>query len=83
MKPIRLPANQPRRFYRGGAAIGRFRGAAAAGDDVPEDWIGSTTSIHGEAPHGLTSLPDGRLLADAVAADPEGFLGPEHAAAFG
>ena len=26
MKPIRLAANQPRRFYRGGEAIARFRG---------------------------------------------------------
>ena len=32
---------------------------------------------------GLTMLPDGRLLRDAIAADPEGFLGPEHVAAFG
>jgi mannose-6-phosphate isomerase len=83
MKPIRLPANQPHRFYRGGAAIARFRGTAPADENVPEDWVGSTTSILGSAPDGLTTLPDGGLLRDAVAAEPERFLGPEHVAAFG
>jgi mannose-6-phosphate isomerase len=83
MRPIRLEANQPRRFYRGGEAIARFRGAVITEDHVPEDWVGSTTTIFGSAPLGLTTLPDGRLLRDAVAADPERFLGPEHVAAFG
>jgi mannose-6-phosphate isomerase len=49
----------------------------------PEDWVASTTSLFGRAPAGLTVLPDGRLLRDAVAADPEGWLGPEHTAALG
>ena len=83
MRPIPLAANQPKRFYRGGEAIARFRGAAAADDHVPEDWVGSTTAILGSAPLGLTTLPDGRLLRDAVAAEPERFLGPEHVAALG
>ncbi|MGZ4389619.1 MAG: mannose-6-phosphate isomerase, partial [Gaiellaceae bacterium] len=83
MRPIRLPANQPHRFYRGGAEIARFRGTTFVDDHVPEDWVGSTTSILGEAPSGLSVLPDGRLLRDAVAAEPEAFLGPDHVAAFG
>jgi mannose-6-phosphate isomerase len=83
MRPIVLAANQPQRFYRGGDAIARFRGAAPANDHVPEDWVGSTTAIHGSAPLGLTELPDGRLLRDAVAAEPELFLGTQHVAAFG
>jgi mannose-6-phosphate isomerase len=83
MRPIRLPANQSRRFYRGGEGIARFRGTTFAGDHVPEDWVGSTTSILDESPSGLSALPDGRLLRDAVAADPEGFLGPDHLATFG
>lgn len=83
MKPIRLAANQPHRFYRGGAAIASFRGTTFADDHAPEDWVGSTTSILGEAPSGLSTLPDGRLLRDAVAAEPEAFLGPEHVAGFG
>jgi mannose-6-phosphate isomerase len=83
MRPIPLRANQPRRFYRGGEAIARFRGGVAANDHVPEDWVGSTTAILDSAPLGLTTLPDGRLLRDAVAAEPERFLGPEHVAALG
>jgi mannose-6-phosphate isomerase len=83
LKPISLAANQPRRFYRGGEAIARFRGAVAVADHVPEDWLGSTTAIFGPAPLGLTVLPDGHLLRDAVAAEPERFLGPKHTAAFG
>jgi mannose-6-phosphate isomerase len=82
-RPIRLPANPLERFYRGGAAIAQFRGVAPAGDNLPEDWIGSTTPALGAAPNGLTMLPDGRLLCDAVASEPERFLGPEHVAAIG
>jgi mannose-6-phosphate isomerase len=83
VRPIWLAANQPRRFYRGGERIARFRDEAVTDDYVPEDWVGSTTAIFGSAPLGLTTLPDGRLLRDAVAADPERFLGPEHVAGFG
>jgi mannose-6-phosphate isomerase len=81
--PARLEPNQPQRFYRGGEAIARFRGSAAVGERVPEDWVGSTASLHGAAPAGLSRLPDGRLLCDAVATEPEAFLGPDHVAAFG
>jgi mannose-6-phosphate isomerase len=83
VNPIRLEANQPRRFYRGGAAIARFRGGPVTDDHVPEDWIGSTTAIFGAAPLGLSTLPDGRLLRDAIEADPDRYLGPAHVAAFG
>jgi mannose-6-phosphate isomerase len=83
MKPMRLSANQPERFYLGGAAIARFRGTAPTGDHVPEDWVGSTTPIYGSAPLGLSTLPDGRLLIDAVRDEPAGFLGADHVAAFG
>jgi mannose-6-phosphate isomerase len=83
VKPLHLAANQPPRFYRGGDAIARFRGAEPREDHVPEDWVGSTTPILGSAPLGLTTLPDGRLLRDAIVTEPEQFLGPEHMAAFG
>lgn len=82
MQPIRLAANQLHRFYCGGSAITGFRGTTGA-DDAPEDWVGSTTTIHGEDARGLTTLPDGRLLRDAVAADPEAFLGAAHAERYG
>jgi mannose-6-phosphate isomerase len=79
-----LDANQPPdRFYRGGAKIDRFRRTAKGPDRRPEDWIGSVTTLAGEKRLGLTHLRDGRLLADAIAADPVQWLGPEHVAAYG
>jgi mannose-6-phosphate isomerase len=85
MRPIRLTANRVPRFYRGGWAIDELRGAAPgpAGETAPEDWVGSTTTVFGSASDGLTWLEDGRTLREAVQADPEGFLGPRHAEAFG
>ncbi|MDT4972605.1 MAG: mannose-6-phosphate isomerase [Pseudonocardiales bacterium] len=82
--PLALPANQPAdRFYLGGARIAAFRGIAPAGDHVPEDWIGSTTTVAGFDDVGLTHLDDGRTLRAAIAADPSAWLGPEHASRFG
>lgn len=85
--PVVLAANQPAdRFYAGGARIAEFRGpdgAPAAGDHVPEDWVGSATTLFGEDALGLTRLPGGGTLADAVAADPVAWLGPDRAAAHG
>ena len=79
MRVIPLPSNRPPdRFYRGGAKITDFRGDPPAGEREPEDWIASTTTIAGEESLGLTVLPDGRTLADAVAADPDAWLGAEH-----
>lgn len=82
--PIVLLANQPAdRFYEGGARVSEFRGLAASAPHTPEDWVASTTSIRGHAPVGMTRLPDGTLLADAIAADPLGWLGAEHVARWG
>ncbi|MDN4483164.1 class I mannose-6-phosphate isomerase [Demequina lignilytica] len=79
-----LGANQPAdRFYAGGERIAAFRGDGAARPHTPEDWVGSVTTLFGEASLGLTVLPDGTALADAVAADPVAWLGEEHVAAFG
>ena len=84
MRPLLLPANQPRSFYRGGGRIAAFRGTPAPGDPyLPEDWVASTTTRSGRPDAGLTTLPDGRLLRAAVTADPMGWLGPEHAARHG
>ena len=80
MRPILLPANGIPRFYLGGPEIAALRGAAVAGERVPEDWVGSTTTVFGEDELGLSRLPDGSLLRDAAAADPVAFLGPDHAA---
>jgi len=79
-----LAANQPPdRFYAGGERIAAFRGDGPARPHTPEDWVGSVTTLFGERSLGLTVLPGGALLADAVAADPEGWLGPDHVAAWG
>jgi mannose-6-phosphate isomerase len=71
-----LNANQPETFYRGAGRIAEFRNVPAL-DDRPEDWVGSVTSRFGLAPSGLSTLADGRLLAEAIAADPRWWLGPE------
>lgn len=85
MQPLILPSNQPPdRFYRGGAAIKEFRrGSAATGDFVPEDWVASTTTLFGEERLGLTTLPNGTLLRDAIANEPVRWLGRDHLDQFG
>jgi mannose-6-phosphate isomerase len=83
MKPIVLAPNQPQKFYRGGHAIAEFRGTAVEDDHRPEDWLASITTEFGGDTDGLTVLPDGRRLRDAVAADPKAWLGPAHTARFG
>lgn len=83
MRPLRLPPHQLHRFYAGGEAIAALRGIPSSDDHAPEDWVGSTTTLFGEERLGLSELDDGRLLRDAIAVDPEGFLGPEHVARYG
>lgn len=84
MKPIILPANQPReRFYAGGTAISAFRGDPPSPPNTPEDWIASVTKVRGESEAGLTRLADGSLLRDKVQQDPAGWLGADHIATFG
>ncbi|MGH9066213.1 MAG: class I mannose-6-phosphate isomerase [Acidimicrobiales bacterium] len=78
MRPIPLGPNLVRQFYRGGNAIRGLRGLDAGDDHTPEDWIASVTTRAGTDTVGLTRLPDGRWLGDAVAADPEAFLGTDH-----
>ena len=80
--PVLLPSNQFDHFYLGGDRIKALRGGPG-GPRRPEEWLASTTTRAGEAPQGLSRLPDGTLLADAVAADPMAWLGPEHVVRFG
>ena len=83
MNPVELAPNQVHQFYRGGEAIARFRGIPSTDDHAPEDWVGSTATMFGANGAGLSALPDGRLLRDAIAADPVAYLGPAHAAQYG
>jgi mannose-6-phosphate isomerase len=76
-RPVRLPANQPERFYRGGAAIAALRGTPSR-DFGPEDWVASCTTLFGEQSAGLSPLPGGPWLRDAIRERPENWLGPGH-----
>jgi mannose-6-phosphate isomerase len=82
LQPVKLAPNQLRRNYRGGAALAELRGVPDLADAGPEDWVASTTTAWGASSSGagLSRLPDGRLLRDAVAEEPESYLGPAHAA---
>lgn len=85
MKPLLLERNCPPRFYRGGHRIRSFRGEPPADDPElrePEDWLASSTELFGGG-GGISVLPDGRTLPEAIAADPNGWLGPEHLLRFG
>lgn len=81
--PTKLPPNPIHHFYRGGPAIAKLRGFPLESDHTPEEWIGSTATLFGEAQRGLSVLPDGTLLRDAIAADPEAWLGTAHVERFG
>lgn len=83
MNPVPLREQLIPRFYAGGARIAAFRGIEGADDHAPEDWVGSTVAVFGDDRLGLSSLPDGRLLRDAIADEPEAFLGPDHVRRFG
>jgi mannose-6-phosphate isomerase len=77
-----LPVNQFDHFYRGGDRIGALR-HGPGGPQRPEEWIGSTTARFGQAPQGFSVLPDGRLLIEAVEADPAAWLGAAHVERYG
>jgi mannose-6-phosphate isomerase len=80
--PVLLPNNQFDHFYLGGDRIKALRGGPG-GPRRPEEWIASATTRAGEAPQGLSRLPDGWLLRDRVTADPVAWLGKEHVARYG
>jgi mannose-6-phosphate isomerase len=82
LAPIILPSNQFDHFYRGGNRIGVLRNGPG-GPMRPEEWIAATTTRFGEKEMGLSLLPDGEFLRDAINAAPEQWLGKEHVAAFG
>ena len=84
MDVILLPSNRPPdRFYRGGRKITDFRGDPPAGDREPEDWVASTTALAGEESLGVTVLPDGRPLPEAIKEQPDAWLGRAHVDRFG
>jgi mannose-6-phosphate isomerase len=83
---VELAPNTPQRFYRGGERILEFRGLPTPADfdgRRPEDWLASTTRLFAEGGDGLSVLADGRVLAEVLAAEPQGWLGEEHVARHG
>jgi mannose-6-phosphate isomerase len=83
MRPIPLSSNTLKSFYPGAGRIGVFRRDPSLDPSHSEDWIASMTARFGSAPLGLTVLPDGSLLADRAAADPEPWFGPQYTARYG
>ncbi len=82
MRPIVMPPNRLDHFYLGGSRISDLRGVPATSERSPEEWLASTVTRFGEERTGLSSLPDGTLLRDAVDADPDAWLGAAHQEAF-
>ena len=87
-RPILLGDNRVPVYYAGGANVSAFRGLGGQASG-PEDWVGSLTALPAallpaDAPRdtGVSRTADGSL-ADLVAADPTGWLGPALAAAYG
>ena len=80
-QPVVLAPNLPETFYRASGRLAAFRGGSL--EPRPEDWVASTTPRFGQAPAGLSALPDGTLLADSSRDDPIGWLGAEHVERFG
>jgi len=82
LTPVILPSNQFDHFYRGGNRIGVLRNGPG-GPMRPEEWIAATTTRFGEKEMGLSRLPDGEFLRDAIESAPEKWLGKSHIDAFG
>jgi mannose-6-phosphate isomerase len=76
MKPQVLPPNVLPHFYAGGSRIAALRGLELDSDHMPEEWLGAVNTTFGDEERGLSRLEDGTLVRDAVAADPEAWLGP-------
>jgi mannose-6-phosphate isomerase len=83
VKPFVLPPNVQHHFYAGGRRIAELRGLEFSDDHTPEEWIGAVNAMWGAPDRGPARLEDGTLVRDAIARDPEGFLGPEHVARWG
>lgn len=80
MRPVALPPNLIDHFYAGGAKIAALRGIETTSTHQPEEWLAATVTRAGSTHVGLSRLPDGGLLRDAVAADPVRWTGFSSAA---
>jgi mannose-6-phosphate isomerase len=69
-----LPPNVLRHFYAGGARIAALRGLELESDHMPEEWIGAVNTTF-DGTRGLSRFEDGTLVRDAIARNPESYLG--------
>jgi mannose-6-phosphate isomerase len=76
-----MPPNLIEHFYSGGAKIAALRGIETTSTHQPEEWLAATVARAGGGTSGLSRLPDGRLLRDAVADDPTSWTGSQSAPA--
>jgi mannose-6-phosphate isomerase len=83
MRPQVLPPNVLVHFYAGGPRIADLRGLELESDHMPEEWLGAVNPAFGYTERGLSRFGDGTLVRDAIAADPEAYLGAEHVERFG
>jgi mannose-6-phosphate isomerase len=83
VRPRLLPPNVLAHFYAGGARIADLRGLELESDHMPEEWLGAVNPAFGHRERGLSRFDDGTLVRDAIAADPEAYLGAEHVERFG
>lgn len=73
--PVVLPPNVLTHFYRGGARLAALRGIDPGNGFQPEEWLAATVHRAGDPDAGPSRVADGRLLAEVIAEDPEGWLG--------
>jgi mannose-6-phosphate isomerase len=83
MRPALLPPNVIHHFYAGGSRIAALRGLQLDDDHMPEEWLGAAASTFGDPSRGPSRLADGTLVRDAIAADPNAYLGERHVDRFG
>lgn len=82
LKPALLPPVVRTSAWRGNGRIHGLRSLPVPSDAAEaEEWLGSTVRQRGE--ESLSTLADGRHLADLVARDPVGWLGRAHVAEHG
>lgn len=87
-RPFALRRNLVSYLIPGGSLLSRFLGEESAAVDPPSQmWLASVVaSALGDGTDGLSRLSasdGGAYLRDLLAADPEGFLGPEHVRRWG
>ena len=76
-EPVLLAPNLPATFYAGSGRLAAFHDEPLP--DRPEEWVASTTRRFGQATSGLSALPDGTTLLDAITAEPNEWLGRSEA----